>query len=38
MNRNEKSWEYVYQNCGTPYTLKPRFCYDCGGHTVVFID
>lgn len=38
VNRDEKSWEYACQNCGTPYASKPKFCYDCGGHAVVPVD
>lgn len=34
-NQDRKKWRYACQNCGTPYTTKPRFCYDCGYRTVV---
>lgn len=34
-NQDEKKWEFACQNCGTPYTSKPRFCYDCGCQTIV---
>lgn len=37
-NQDEKKWQYACQNCGTPYTSRPEFCYDCGYRTVVPAD
>jgi rRNA maturation endonuclease Nob1 len=34
-NRDEKKWVYACQNCGTPYTSKPKFCCDCESGTIV---
>jgi rRNA maturation endonuclease Nob1 len=34
-NQDGKNWQYACQNCGTPYTSKPKFCYDCGYRTIL---
>jgi uncharacterized OB-fold protein len=34
-NQDGKKWQYACQNCGTPYTSKPKFCYDCGYRTIL---
>lgn len=34
-NQDKKKWEYACQNCGLPYTSKPRFGYSCNSQTIV---
>jgi rRNA maturation endonuclease Nob1 len=38
INQDKKKWKFACQGCGTPYTSKPEFCYECDGQTVVPID
>ena len=35
IHQDDEKWKYACQNCGTPYTSKPEFCYDCGCSTVL---
>lgn len=36
--RNAKTWQFVCQDCGTPFESDVNTCPDCGNHDIVPIE